>query len=215
MIRHDNGTPDATGTPVSATFGMDNIALVGAVSGGSDFNEDGVVDVQDINLLLAEIRGGTNLERFDLTGDGLLNDGDILFLVTGPEELNTYIGDVNLDGQFNSSDLVEVLSGGQYEDAVALNSVWETGDWNGDAEFNTSDLVFALAQGGYEAGPRAATLAVAVPEPATCLLLLFGSALSLRRNSYPSPSPRAQQAGRGAHPLTTPPSPGNLNGWLG
>jgi hypothetical protein len=185
MIRHDTGTPDATGTPVTATFGMDNVMLVGAVAQVSDFNGDGVVDVQDINLLLGEIRSGTDIERFDVTGDGLLNDQDILFVVTSPDQLNSYIGDANLDGEFNSSDLVVVLSGGQYEDGVAFNSAWDTGDWNGDGEFDTGDLVFALQQGGYEAGPRAAALALPVPEPATSLLLLLGTGMLCRRPARP------------------------------
>jgi hypothetical protein len=182
MIRHDPGTPTGTGATIQATFGMDNVTLMGAVAGGSDFNNDGIVDVQDINLLLAEVNAGTNSATFDRTGDGLVNDQDIIHVVTLPDELNTYIGDANLDGEFNSGDLVTVLSGGQYEDATAGNSSWETGDWNGDADFDTGDLVFALSQGGYEAGPRGAVLAVAVPEPATCLLLLIGGILiGLRR----------------------------------
>jgi hypothetical protein len=86
---------------------------------------------------------------------------------------NSWIGDADLDGQFNSSDLVTVLASGTYE--ANVDSVWTTGDFNGDGRTNSSDLVSALAGGGYESGPRAAT--AAVPEPAAGGLL--ASALAL------------------------------------
>jgi hypothetical protein len=181
QVRHDNGDPSRDGAPVVASAGMDNVTILGGVLDNSDFNDDGVVDVQDIDLLLVEVRLGMNPPRFDRTQDGLVNDQDILHVVTLPEELNTYIGDANLDGEFNSSDLVTVLSAGQYEDALPVNSTWASGDWNGDGEFDTSDLVFALAEGGYEAGPRGAVAVAAVPEPASAMLLLLGTVIWLSR----------------------------------
>ncbi len=84
----------------------------------------------------------------------------------------TYFGDANLDGEFNTGDLVSVLSAGQYEDTVPQNSQWATGDWDGDGEFRTSDLVVALADGGFEQGPRAAVSVV--PEPTSILNLMVG-----------------------------------------
>lgn len=94
--------------------------------------------------------------------------------------LDTFYGDANLDGEFNTSDLVQILQGGQYEDNVLRNSRWETGDFNGDLEFTTSDLVRALQTGAYERGPRAAV--AAVPEPASLwMLLLTALPLLVRR----------------------------------
>jgi hypothetical protein len=58
-------------------------------------------------------------------------------------------GDSNLDGIFNSSDLVLVFTAGQYEDAIPGNSTFATGDWNGDGDFTTSDLVLAFQYGAY------------------------------------------------------------------
>jgi hypothetical protein len=80
------------------------------------------------------------------------------------------MGDANLDGQFNSSDLVSVLASGTYE--ADVDSVWSTGDFNGDGRTTSSDLVAALAGGGYEMGPRAAV--AAVPEPSSLALVLLG-----------------------------------------
>jgi hypothetical protein len=101
-----------------------------------------------------------------------MTDDDRLYWVA--TLAGTYIGDANLDGQFDTTDLVTVISAGQYEDDLAENSGWASGDWNGDGDFTSSDLIAALADGGYEQGPRAAVSAV--PEPNGLLLLLSGMA---------------------------------------
>lgn len=95
--------------------------------------------------------------------------------------LGTWIGDSNLDGEFNSSDFVAVFTAGEYEDTIAGNSVWATGDWNGDGDFNSSDFVVAFSDGGFELGPRGVA---SVPEPAVGILLLiaFACLAPLRRS---------------------------------
>jgi hypothetical protein len=65
------------------------------------------------------------------------------------------IGDANSDGLFNSSDLVQVILKGEYEDGIEDNSTWEDGDWNGDGDFDSSDLVMAFQTGLYEVQPQA------------------------------------------------------------
>ena len=91
--------------------------------------------------------------------------------------LGTWLGDADLDGQFNSSDLVTVFTAGKYESGDA--AVWAEGDWNGDSTFGSGDLVVAFTDGGYEAGPRPAM--AAVPEPSSCILLALGMLLVLKR----------------------------------
>ena len=59
-------------------------------------------------------------------------------------------GDANLDGLFNSSDLVMVFQAGKYEDGIFQNASWEEGDWNDDGEFDSQDLVMAFQLGWYE-----------------------------------------------------------------
>ena len=132
----------------------------------------------DIDLLTTEVRNATNDLDFDLTDDDLVNEDDRVMWVD--ELKNTYFGDSNLDGEFNSSDFVFVFTAGEYEDAVAGNSTWATGDWNGDGDFTSSDFVSAFTAGGYEMGPRPA--AAVVPEPsASCLVLLGLAGVLLRR----------------------------------
>ena len=66
----------------------------------------------------------------------------------------TWYGDANLDGEFNSGDMVQVFAEGKYEkDAQWLNvTSWSEGDWNGDGIFDSSDMVTAFSDGGYEQG---------------------------------------------------------------
>jgi len=135
---------------------------------GCDFNADTNCDNQDIDLLAGAIRGGTNPGEFDLNSDGLVTDADRDVWVKDLK--NTYFGDVNLDGEFNSGDLVAAFQIGEYEDGVAANSGWADGDWSGDAEFTSGDFVLAFQDGGFENGPRAGVSAV--PEPASLTLLV-------------------------------------------
>ena len=64
-------------------------------------------------------------------------------------DIGTTAGDVNLDGIFNSTDLIQVFQAGEYEDGIAANSTWAEGDWNCDQEFNTTDLIGAFQSGAY------------------------------------------------------------------
>jgi hypothetical protein len=91
----------------------------------------------------------------------------------------TYFGDANLDGEFDTADLINAFTAGEYEDTIAGNSRWSTGDWNADFDFSTSDLVLAFQQGGYEQGPRASVSSV--PEPSTALLVAFAAILTVPR----------------------------------
>lgn len=147
-------------------------------NGGGELNlvvvsEPTPLGLDDINNLLVQVRTGDNNPEFDINADTLVNVDDIVALVTRPDKLNTYIGDANLDGEFSSSDIVDLFAAGEYEDGVAQNSRWETGDFNGDAEFDSGDIVFSFAEGGYELGPRDAV----VPEPASQLLMLVAFCL--------------------------------------
>jgi hypothetical protein len=152
-------------------------ASVGPTGEPGDFNGDAVIDAADMDLLTGEVLGGTNAAAFDLTGDGQVNDEDRTFWVENIK--NTYFGDSNLDGEFNSGDLVSVLSLGKYEDAFEDNAGWADGDWDGDLDFTTTDFVVALSSGGYENGPRAAVNAV--PEPTSVVLLALGMLIGVGR----------------------------------
>ncbi len=131
-----------------------------------DFDADGVLDVSDIDDLMLQVAADENPLAYDLNNDGLVNTEDIHVWVKNLA--NTWIGDANLDGEFNSGDLINILAAGTYE--VDVEAGWASGDFDGSGRFDSGDLIFALADGGYEAGPRAAV--ASVPEPTTIISLL-------------------------------------------
>ncbi|MEZ6116733.1 MAG: lamin tail domain-containing protein [Pirellulaceae bacterium] len=130
-----------SGDPSPGTAQLDVVEVPG------DFNLDGQVNADDINLLCVQLGSATPDMAFDLTGDANVNEADRDYLVRNV--LRTDYGDANLDGVFNSSDLILVFQAGQYEDAVAGNSGWAEGDWNCDGDFNTSDMILAFQAGSY------------------------------------------------------------------
>ena len=83
---------------------------------------------------------------------------------------NTWIGDVDLDGEFSSTDMVSVFQAGRYESPG--EATWHQGDWDADGRFGSSDLIMAFQDGGYENGPRPSQ-ANLVPEPSSALLALL------------------------------------------
>jgi hypothetical protein len=133
-----------------------------------DFNGNAMLDVSDIDALTMEARSANHSSGFDVDGDGRVNASDRTIWIDVLKK--TYFGDSNLDGEFDSGDLVRVFQAGQYEDSVTGNSTWSTGDWNGDGDFNSADFVLAFQDGGYEKGPRAAVNGV--PEPSAVVLVL-------------------------------------------
>jgi hypothetical protein len=157
---------------------LDFYSITELTDSEGDFNGNGTLDAEDIDLLSAEVRSGSNEPAYDLNDDQFVDDLDRTVWVETLRK--TYFGDSNLDGEFNTTDLVDVFQAGVYEDAIDGNAGWASGDWNGDADFSSRDLVLAFQSGGYEIGPRPA----AVPEPSVSLLLLIGIAhgsLSTRR----------------------------------
>lgn len=126
-------------------------ATLGATPG--DLDGDLLTNADDIHLLCNHIRENRPAnESFDLNGDGTIDQGDMDVLVVNL--LNTSYGDVNLDGIFDSEDLVRLLQSNEYEDDVNGNSTWSTGDFNCDSEFNSRDLVLAFERGGYLANAQ-------------------------------------------------------------
>jgi hypothetical protein len=144
-----------------------------------DFSGDGTLDTADLDQLQAAF--GSNTARLDLNANQVVDQADVRIWLH--DMRGTWYGDANLDGLFETDDLVQIFAGGQYEDSVADNSNWESGDFDGDRDFTTTDLVFAFQDGGYRRGPRAAVWPV--PEPAGCgsfLLLALCAVRSARKS---------------------------------
>jgi hypothetical protein len=143
--------------------------LTGSSGLTGDFNSNGALDAGDLDLLAQGQRD--NNVAYDLNSDGATNLADRTLWV---EQLKqTWMGDSDLNGQFNSGDFVAVFQAGKFETGQA--ATWSEGDWNGDMRFDSSDFVLAFQSGGYERGPRVPP--VAVPEPCSLVLFLAASVL--------------------------------------
>ena len=138
-----------------------------------DYNSDGMLDVDDLNLQADAIESGDL--AFDEDNDGDVDREDRKIWVK--DYRRTWVGDADLDGEFTSGDFVAVFTVGKYEKDEA--ATWAEGDWDGDKRFGTADFVFAFSDGGYELGPL--TDVQAVPEPSGLGLLLMGLGLLATR----------------------------------
>ncbi|MDG2383916.1 MAG: hypothetical protein P8N76_19745 [Pirellulaceae bacterium] len=183
----DEGWLTANGGSTSAILSETDNGL--SISAGSavagDFDNDGACTVADIDILQTAIRLNDEQSPYDLDQNGTVDLQDLEYMIH--EIKNTWLGDANLDGEFDSSDLVNVFQTGEYEDDIEFNSTWATGDWTADGEFSSADFVAAFSDGGYEMGVR--TAVQAVPEPNS--LVLFCTALlaaCLKLNRMPRSS---------------------------
>ena len=140
------------GHPYSETGAESSIDLAFALTSirflNGDFNQDGQLTVIDIDMLTAASAAGNHDPWYDVNVDQLADVNDIRIWVKILK--NTWIRDANVDGMFNSGDMVQVFVRGKYEKPVA--AVWSEGDWDGSGLFDSSDLVAAFADGGYEKG---------------------------------------------------------------
>ena len=157
------------------------VRLAGPTAAPGDFDANGALDASDIDALSAAVLAMSDDATFDLDGDGAISAGDRTAWIKDLK--NTWVGDSNLDGEFNSSDFVQVFSAGLFE--TNQPATWAQGDWNGDGTFNSSDFVASFSDGGFEMGPR--TAAQSVPEPSSTSILVLCGFLPFylcRRNRY-------------------------------
>jgi hypothetical protein len=149
-------------------YGLVQLVDTGLVG---DYDGSEVLDAPDLDLQTDAILSELHPPAYDLNNDNLVDFNDRQVWVHVLK--GTWIGDANLDGEFLSSDMVQVFVRGKYERAA--DAGWEDGDWNADGKFDSSDMVAAFADGGYEQGLRPAAAIDAVPEPSGVSLLLISA----------------------------------------
>ena len=137
-----------------------------------DFNHDGNISSLDIDLMSEIMTSGGYVKEFDLNMDGAVDYKDHKQWVRGIA--NTWFGDADLDGEFNSTDLITAFTAAKYERGTYAR--WSEGDWNGDSRFTAGDFVVAFSDLGGRPGPR--NLA-SVPETSTTFGTVFAMACAI------------------------------------
>ena len=137
-----------------------------------DFDANDVVDKQDFEMLVRFLDDGFwqwedqwRDRMFDLNEDRTVDQHDMQMWITDVKR--AVPGDANFDGEFNSTDFVEVFKIGKYESGEPAG--WTEGDWNFDERFDSGDFVVAFQDGRYEKGPN---VVAAVPEPSASVMLI-------------------------------------------
>jgi hypothetical protein len=167
LVVYPDGSVMGSATEQVGEFELRSHTVLWTPLAAGDFDESGTLDLADIHLLTEQIQSNDLDLEFDLNDDSLVTSDDLKTWVKDLRE--TWIGDANLDGEFNSGDLVAVFEVGEYEDAIQENSGWAEGDWDADGDFTSGDLVLAFQDGGYMAAA-----VPAVPEPTSVVMLLAG-----------------------------------------
>ncbi len=149
-------------------------------SGPGDFDVDGDYDCNDIDALVSEIAGGNHTASFDLSGDGQVDDADLMLWLAEAGSRNlpsggSYLaGDANLDGFVDVSDF-NVWNGHKFANAVG----WCGGDFNADGFVDVSD--FNLWN-SHKFQSSAGTLPVPESSPAIAFIGIACAALIYRRS---------------------------------
>ncbi len=163
-------TEDADWRDSSAFADLTFVGPYTGVTLPGDYNDNGQLDSADLDLQ-AEAIQAQDL-NFDENQDGTVDVADRLIWLDNYK--NTWMGDADLNGEFDSSDFVIVFAEAKYENGEQAS--WTQGDWNGDTQFDSGDFVAAFNSAGYEAGsrPGGPNPAAAVPEPASVVLFAIG-----------------------------------------
>jgi hypothetical protein len=144
-----------------------------------DFDDDGVCDTVDIDLLGTEIIAGTNDTAFDLNGDMVVDlaDQDMWRGIAATENgfAESYLnGDADLDGSVVAGDLNALGTNWQ----SSPDGPWSHGDFDANGFVDAGDL--NLLGLNWQGSIAAAASAASVPEPGTLfstLMLIVGVAV--------------------------------------
>ncbi|GAG56249.1 unnamed protein product, partial [marine sediment metagenome] len=103
--------------------------ITGTVAPG-DFDLDGDVDGDDIDLLCLAIQAGDQSSQFDMDGNGIVNATDFAFLL---DLMGTKLGDADLDGFVDGRDFIIWNENRfQFNDPSLPGVGWATADFNCD-----------------------------------------------------------------------------------
>ena len=98
-----------------------------------DFNDDGAVNVEDIDLLSGAMQGNDTSQMFDLNGDSVIDEDDLTVLTE--DILGIRRGDSNLDGVVQFSDFLTLSRN------FGQSAGWSSGDFDGDGQVGFLDFL--------------------------------------------------------------------------
>jgi hypothetical protein len=142
-----------------------------------DYNLDGSYDCADADALVAAILNGSNKYEYDLTGDGLLDNSDMMQWLSNAGEAmlsadsSFLTGDADLNGVVDGADFV----------AWNANKFLPTASYC-DGDFNTDGIVDGQDFVIWNAFKFQSSDTLAVPEPAGLCLLLLCSLNLIRKH---------------------------------
>lgn len=154
---------------IQQTLILNLLAQVTEIAVPGDFDGDGLLTAQDIDLLFANLGGAD--PTYDLTNDGQVTNADADLWVS--TLANTAYGDTDLDGDVDDSDLGTAFA--NYTGPISGSPAsWTLGNTDGDADIDDSDLGSAFAN---YTGPQSPAN---VPEPASAVVLLVVAGFAAR-----------------------------------
>jgi hypothetical protein len=144
---------------------------INGIMPSGDLDDNGVVDVADVDLLSAmilDVEGQptpSGCDLFDMNADGIISQADKDYLIH--TFLGTEFGDANLDSKVNMQDLATFEYG-------TTDASWANGDYDGDRIVTILDLGMLGENYGFDGS-------ASIPEPATIGLLAAGTIALIRR----------------------------------
>ncbi len=137
-----SGTVDPYEVPSFLFFGDDTTRAEAAFDLARIEVRDLPSPADEADALVAEIVAGTNSEFYDLTGDGLVDQGDLAAWLVAAGEFNLGVGraflpgDANLDGTVDGQDFII-----WNDNKFTATAAWTAGDFNADGVSDGQDFI--------------------------------------------------------------------------
>lgn len=133
----------ARGRNADGTWSPLNSALFAGPSVPGDLDLNGEINAADIDALALAIRSQQSGQRFDVDGDGGVDEDDFTFLVE--TIIGTKRGDTNLDGRVDFADFLVHSA-----NFAAQDVGWASGNFDTDDEVSFTDFLVLSANFGFQ-----------------------------------------------------------------